>query len=78
MAFSPYEQLGNKSLAQAVKFEAKDQGMVEQAARRLAASRDPGIIPALFLIGAARWALDRRLARPSVITDNFYRALVRR
>ena len=78
MAFTPYEQLGGKSLAQAVKFEAKDQGMVEQAGRRLAASRDPGIIPALFLIGAARWALDHRLARPEVIASNFYRALVRR
>lgn len=78
MVFTPYEQLGGKSLAQAVMFEAKDQGMVEQAGRRLAASRDPGIIPALFLIGAARWALDRGLARPGVITNNFYRALVRR
>jgi hypothetical protein len=78
MAFTPYEQLGGKSLAQAVKFEAKDQGMVEQAGRRLAASRDPGIIPALFLVGAARWALDHRLARPGLIARNFYRALVRR
>lgn len=78
MAFMPYEQLGGKSLAQAVKFEARDQGMVEQAGRRLAASRDPGIIPALFLIGAARWALDHKLARPEVIAKNFYRALVRR
>jgi len=78
IAFTPYEQLGGKSLAQAVKFEARDQGMVEQAGWRLAASRDPGIIPAVFLIGAARWALDHNLARPEVITKNFYRALVRR
>jgi hypothetical protein len=78
IAFTPYEQLGGKSLVQAIKFEARDQGMVAQAGRRLAASRDPGIVPALFLIGAARWALDRRLARPEVITKNFYRALVRR
>jgi len=78
MCFTPYEQFGGKTLAQAVMFEAKDQGMVEQAGRRLAASRDPGIIPALFLIGAARWALDHNLARPEVITNNFYRALIRR
>ena len=52
--------------------------MIEQAGRRLAASRDPGIIPAMFLIGAARWALDHGLARPAVITNNFYRALIRR
>jgi len=78
IAFTPYGQLGGKSLAQAVKFDHKDLLMVEQAGLRLAASRDPGIIPALFLVGAARWALDRRLARPGVITNNFYRALVKR
>jgi len=78
IAFSKYEQLGGKSLADAVKFEPKDQAMVEQAGTRLAASRDPGIIPALFLVGAARFALNRALARPEVISQNFYRALVRR
>jgi len=78
MCFTPFEELGGKTLAQAVMFEAKDQGMVEQAGRRIAAGRDPGIIPALFLVGAARWALDRALARPEVITNNFYRALIRR
>ena len=78
IAFSKYEELGNKSLAEAVKFEQKDQAMVEQAGKRLAAGRDPGIIPALFLVGAARYALDRALARPEAISRNFYRALVRR
>jgi hypothetical protein len=78
IAFAPYRELGGKSLAQAFKFEARDQGMVEEAARRLAASRDPGIVPALFLIGAARHALDRGWASPETITRNFYRALVRR
>ena len=43
----------------------------------LAAGTDPGIIPERFLIGAARVALDRRLARPGVITKNFYEALAR-
>jgi hypothetical protein len=78
IAFTKYEQLGGKSLAEAVKFESKDQAMVEQAGKRLAASRDPGIVPALFLVGAARFALDRSLARPEIISRNFYRALVRR
>lgn len=78
IAFAPYRELGGKALVQAFKFEARDQGMVEEAARRLAASRDPGIVPAVFLIGAARHALDRRWASPATITRNFYRALVRR
>jgi hypothetical protein len=78
IAFSKYDQLGGKSLAEAVKFDAKDQKMVEQAGRRLAASRDPGIVPAVFLVGAARHAIDSALARPELIFRNFYRALVRR
>ena len=49
--------------------------MIEEAARRLAAGIDPGIIPPRFLIGAAREALDRGMARPGVITENFYNEL---
>jgi hypothetical protein len=47
--------------------------MIEEAARRLSAGVDPGIIPERFLIGAARFALNQRLARPGVITTNFYK-----
>ena len=49
-----------------------------EAAERLAAGTDPGILPARFLIGSARSALDRKLARPGVITKNFYTELARR
>jgi len=52
--------------------------MIEEAARRLAAGNDPGVVPERFLIGATRFALDNRLARPGVITENFYRELARR
>ena len=52
--------------------------MIEEAGRRLAAGNDPGIVPERFLIGAARYALDNRLARPGVIAKNFYRELERR
>lgn len=78
MCFTPYPQLGNKPLAHVVCFKPKDQAIVKQAAGRLAAGTDPGIIPERFLIGAARFALDNRLARPGVITKNFYQALARR
>lgn len=78
ICFQPYETLGNRSLAQVMKFEQKDQDMIEEAARRLAAGNDPGIIPERFLVGATRFALDNRLARPGVITENFYRELTRR
>jgi hypothetical protein len=78
MCFRPYRSLGNKSLAQVIHFEKKDQQMVEEAARRLAAGVDPGIVPERFLIGASRVALNRRLARPGVIMRNFYQELVRR
>jgi hypothetical protein len=78
MCYQPYKSLGGKSLAQAICFQKKEQQMIEEAARRLAAGVDPGIIPERFLIGASRVALNRRLARPGAIAQNFYKELVRR
>jgi hypothetical protein len=78
ICFSPYEQLGNKTLAEVMVFKPQYQYMIQEAGERLAAGNDPGIIPERFLIPASRWALDRRLAPPEVITKNFYSALARR
>lgn len=78
MCFQPFKTLGDKSLSQVIRFEPKEQQMIEEAARRMAAGVDPGIIPERFLIGASRIALNRRLARPGSITKNFYKELVRR
>jgi len=78
MCYKPYRSLGNKSLSQVIRFEKKDKAMIEESAKRIAAGVDPGIIPERYLIGAARVALNRRLARPGVITENFYKELVRR
>jgi hypothetical protein len=78
MCFQPYKTLGGKSLAQVIRFQKKDQQMIEEAARRMAAGVDPGIIPERFLIGASRVALNRRLARPGIVMQNFYKELVRR
>jgi len=78
ICYQPYETLGNKCLSQAIKFAPKEQQMVEEAAIRLASGIDPGVVPERFLIGAARFALDNKLARPGVITEYFYRELSRR
>jgi len=78
ICFRPYASLGNKSLSEVIRFAPKDQQMIVEAAGRLAAGTDPGIIPARYLIGAARIALERGLARPGVITKNFYTELARR
>jgi hypothetical protein len=78
MCYQPYKSLGGKSLAQVIRFQKKEQQMIEEAARRMAAGVDPGIIPERFLIGASRIALNRRLARPGIVTQNFYKELVRR
>jgi hypothetical protein len=75
MCYRPYKSLGNKSLAQVIQFGAKEQTMIEEAARRLASGTDPGIIPERFVIGAVRFALEKRLARPNVIAKNFYKTL---
>jgi hypothetical protein len=78
ICFRPYRTLGGRSLAASYRFEPKDQQMIEEAAQRLAAGNDPGVVPARFLIGAARVAIDRRFARPGVIARNFYTELARR
>ena len=78
MCLKPYPSLGNKSLAQVMRFQRKEQQMIEESARRLAAGVDPGIVPARFLIGAARFAVDARLAPPAKIAENFYKELSRR
>ena len=78
ICYQPYAELGGRSLAEVMKFEEKDQHMVEESARRLAAGTDPGIIPERFLVSAARFAVDNRLAQPGTITRNFYKELVRR
>ncbi len=75
VCYKPYKSLGNRSLAKVLNFGQKEQQMIEEASRRLAAGVDPGIIPERFLIGAVRLALDRRHARPEVLTRNFFKAL---
>lgn len=78
MAFQPYKQFANKGLAQVLKFGPKEMEIVEQAGRQLASGQELGAVPARFMIGAARFALDNRLATPQAITDNFYKTLGRR
>lgn len=75
---TPFTQLGGKTLRQVICFRAQDQEVAIEAATRLAAGRDPGIVPERFLINAARIAFDRGLAAPGLITRHFYDALGRR
>jgi hypothetical protein len=78
ICFQPYRQFGGKPLAEVTAFKPSHQKMVEEAAQRLAAGNDPGIIPARVLVGATRWAIDQRLAEPDRIMRNFYQALIDR
>ncbi len=78
ICYTKFRDLGGKALSEVIRFEAKEEEMMQEAARRLAAGTDPGIVPARFLIGASRIALDRRLARPGQIATAFYRELARR
>jgi hypothetical protein len=68
--------LGNKTLAGIASFNRTHDGMTREAAERIAQGTDPGVIPTRFLVGAARWALDRRMSSPGDITRAFYNALV--
>jgi hypothetical protein len=78
MVFQPYQQFGNKSMAQVVDFGPAQLDLIKQAGGRLAKGEDPGTIPVRLMISAARFALDCHLAKPQTITDNFYRILGRR
>jgi len=78
LCFTPYPSLGGRRLAEVLRFEPKDQAMIEEAAQRLARGTDPGVVPERFLIGASRSALERRLAPPERVTTAFYRQLGRR
>lgn len=75
LCYQPFAEIGNKSLAEVYRFGQKEQRMIEECARRLAAGTDPGIVPARFLIGAARFALDNRLAGAETLRINFYKQL---
>ena len=78
MCFTRYPTMGNKTLVEVIAFPANAQPMIEEAARRLAAGTDPGILPERYMIGAARFAFDNGLARPGVVARNFYQELSRR
>jgi hypothetical protein len=78
LCFQPYGELGGRSLAQVSAFRPLHQRMTEEAGERIARGTDPGIIPARFLVGATRWAVDRHLAPPGTVARNFYQALLRR
>ena len=77
LIYTSYPQLGSKRLVDVVPFGRKEQTITEEAAGRLAAGIDPGIVPERLLIGAARSAIERRLAPPGRIATNFYEALER-
>ena len=78
VCFTPYPTLGRLPLARVIRFGAKEQVMVEEAAGRLARGVDPGVVPERFLIGAVRVALERGSAPPETLMKNFYVELARR
>ena len=78
ICYQPYRQLGDKSLAEVFSFDRSHERMTREAAQRMARGVDPGIIPSRFLVGAARHALDHRMAPPEQIARNFYQALRQR
>lgn len=76
LCFSEHAAYGGKRLIDVVAFQKKDQSIVFEAANRLAQGTNPGIVPDRFLISAARVALDREMAPPDRISQNFYDVLL--
>ncbi len=77
MVFTPRPQLAGKTFAQLVEFGPSQMALIEQSANRLAKGEDVGSVPPRLMISAARRALNKRLAPPQTITDNFYKSLGR-
>lgn len=78
ICFQPHAAYGNKALADVVRFRRQDLAIVREAADRLAAGDNPGIVPERFLICASRDALQRNVAPPARIAKHFYTALIGR
>jgi hypothetical protein len=78
VALTPHPQLAGKRLVDVLPFGPEQAAMIELAGRRLAEGADPGAVPLRFMVSAARYALDQRLAPPAAITDSLYRILGRR
>lgn len=78
ICYRVYPSLGHKRLAEVIRFAPKEQQMLQEAAQRLAAGTDPGVVPERFLIGAIRLAFEQALATPEQLTKHFYQELARR
>ncbi|WAL69272.1 hypothetical protein ORV05_16365 [Amycolatopsis cynarae] len=78
MCFTSFPSLGHRALARVLRFEPKEQAMIEEAAERLARGVAPGVVPERFLIGAVRFALERRMAPPERLARYFREELGRR
>ena len=78
LCFEPHAAYGGRRLADVVRFRPQDAVVVREAADRLGAGGNPGIVPERFLIAAARDALTRGVAPPEQIARNFYDALLGR
>ncbi|RSM76231.1 hypothetical protein DL991_23635 [Amycolatopsis sp. WAC 01375] len=78
MCFTSFPSLGHRPLAKALRFEAKEQAMIEEAAERLADGVSPGVVPERFLIGAVRYALEEGMAPPKRLSGFFMEELGRR
>ena len=78
LCFQPHKAYGGRKLVEVVRFRPQDAATVREAADRLGAGGNPGIVPERFLIAAARSALERRVAPPERIYRNFYNVLLGR
>ncbi|HKS49953.1 MAG TPA: hypothetical protein VJT49_33565 [Amycolatopsis sp.] len=78
MCYTSFPSLGHRSLSRVMRFEQKEQAMIEEAAERLARGVSPGVVPERFLIGAVRFALTHRMAPPKRLVGFFMEELGRR
>lgn len=76
IAYQPRRNLGQRALADVVRFDASDQRAILAGARSLGRGRVPNDLPARFLVSAANYALEAG-TNPSRLTSQLVRHLVR-
>jgi hypothetical protein len=68
---------GGRMLSEVIRFSHRDMGLVKEAADRLLAGENTGVLPERFLIAAAQVAIRTRKSTPAQVAKNFYLALGR-
>lgn len=77
IAFQTRRGLAGHALVDVIPFDRDDERRIRRAARQIGAGQLPADLPPRFAVGAARYALERKLAPPATISQTVINHLSR-